>query len=159
MLLSREEHYTCFCRRQEDVPICVSVKPGFWFQRKNSMLQLNNLVLALALFVAAWYWQRVSFRTPKFLKIQERTARRLLRTAGWVLIVWVISTSLAGIPAGRIQIAKQGKKYARLESEPARFWSEVVLRILVVGSLGIAYVVLANRQPAKSSTGSEKHLA
>jgi hypothetical protein len=123
------------------------------------MLQLNNLVLALALLAAAWHWQRVSFRTPKFLKIQERTGRRLLRTAGWVLIVWVIATSLAGIPAGRIQIAKEGKKYAWLEREPARFWSEVVLRILVVGSLGAAYVVLANRRPAKRLIGSATKLS
>lgn len=113
------------------------------------MLQLHNLLLALALIVAAWYWQRMSFRTPKFLKIQEHTARWLLRTAGWVLIVWIIATSLAAIPGGRIQIAKEGRIYAWREREPAHFWSEFVLRILVVGSLGVASIVLANRRPAK----------
>ena len=109
------------------------------------MLQADNLLLALAIVVAAYAWYRVDFRMPRLLPLPARTPRLVLAALGWTLVVWITVVSVGGMLAGRTQVAKSGIRYASLEREPARFWREIALQTLVVAGTGAILIVLSRR--------------
>jgi MFS superfamily sulfate permease-like transporter len=109
------------------------------------MLQINNVVFGFLMIVAAWCWQRVGFRAPQFLRLRPQVARRLLRVAGVALIVWIIAISLAAFPARRTQISKTEPHYAWLDRDPARFYRELILQTLLVGTVGVAFMLFSKR--------------
>lgn len=111
------------------------------------MLQLNNLLLAVAIVCGAYVWYRTGFRTPRAISVSEQAVRRLVVTCGWVLVVGIVAKSIGGLFGdGRIQVAKVGQKYAHRTREPALFWGEMVGELVVVGGIGLTLITLGRRR-------------
>jgi hypothetical protein len=107
------------------------------------MLQLENLFLAVATLAIAYAWHRRGFLTPKFLRLSTHTSRRMVATAGWLLVAGIMTKSVGGLVGdGRVQIAQSGQMYAYRSREPMLFWGEIVGEILVVGGIGIVLIAL-----------------
>jgi hypothetical protein len=110
------------------------------------MLQLDNLLLAIASVVGVYVWHRTGLRTPNALGISARVRRRLLIVAGWALVVGVVIKSVGGqFGDGRVQIAKSGQMYAYRSRDPFLFWREIVGELLLVGGIGAVMIILGHR--------------
>lgn len=111
------------------------------------MLQLENLLLGLAIVGGAYAWYRIGFRTPTAMRVPAHALRRILVVCGWTLIVGITVMSLAAfLGDGRVQIGQPGQMYAYRSREPMRFWGEIAGDILLVGGTGAVLVVLGRRR-------------
>lgn len=115
------------------------------------MLQANNLLLAVVLILAAYSWRRIGFRLPSRSRLSARAPRIAIATFGWALVAGVLVYDVAGVLAGRTQVAKSGHQYAWLEREPARFWREIVLQTIVIAGTGAVLIALT-RGPTAHET-------
>ena len=116
------------------------------------MLQLENLLLALAIVAGAFAWYRTGFRAPRVRGLPESAPRRAVAACGWMLIAGIALKSAGPLLGdGRIQVAQAGPQagptYAYRSREPGRFWRQVVGELLLLGATG-ACLVFLGRKPA-----------
>ena len=119
------------------------------------MLQTENLILVLAVAVAAYAWYRTDFRTPSALRLPAHVSRRIVIAAGWLLVVGIVLKSVGVLLwDGRVQIAQSGQMYAHRAREPLLFWGEIVGELALIGGAGIVLIVLGGRRRTQGRRGT-----
>ena len=110
------------------------------------MLQLENLVLGVAIVVGAYMWYRAGFRTPRLLHLPPHVIRGAVIVFGWTLILGItVRSAAAFFGDGRIQVAQSGQMYANRSQQPLRFWGEIAGDMLLVGGAGTILLLLGRK--------------
>ncbi len=109
-----------------------------------------NILLAVAIVLAAFAWRRTGFWLPRFAPLALSARRRMLVLGGWLIVVVAVGYSAGDIIGGRTQVSKDPVQYAtRLIGAEAhhhdlqnalRFWQQVLLQCGVGVMVGAALI-------------------
>ncbi len=109
-----------------------------------------NILLAVAIVLAAFAWRRTGFWLPRFMPLAPSVRRRILMSGGWLILVVAVGYSVGDIVSGRTQVSKAPVQYAtRLQGadahhhdvqNAARFWLQVLLQCGVGVMVGVALI-------------------
>jgi|CXWL01.1.fsa_nt_gi hypothetical protein len=111
---------------------------------------MANILLAVAIVLAAFAWRRTDFWLPPFMPVGRSASSRLLLLGGWVIVVLTVGFSSGDLLSGRTQVSKDPVRYAtRLQGTDAhghdlqdtgRFWQQVLLQSAVGLLMGAALI-------------------
>lgn len=119
---------------------------------------MTNLVLAAVVVAVAYLWARLDFATPTGLRLSKTAVRRLTTIAGCLVFLVTGGYAIGSLVSGRTEIARTST-YARRDSEPARFWQQVLSEAGLGLTVGAALVLLARRRSIRHAAHDASYVA